>query len=700
MAVSKVTTTINGKQLSIETGRMARQASSAILTLGDTVVLATACAADTPREGIDFFPLTCDYTEKVYAAGKIPGGFFKREGRPSEREVLTSRMIDRPIRPMFAEGFVNETQVIAYVLSTDNENQSDVLAMTAASAALHISDIPFDGPLTGLRVGRVNGQFIAFPTRSEIAQSDIDMIISASRESIVMVEGGFKGVSEDVVIAALEFGYQAAQSILDLQDQLRALAGKERRAVVAPEKDEALIALVRELALEGLQAAYKIEGKKARGTAIASLKAETLAKVLEARAGEDAKPLTKRFGVAFEDLSYYVMREMILSEGRRIDGRTTDQIRPITVEVGVLPRTHGSALFTRGETQVLAVTTLGTSDDAQTIDSLEGNQTKTFTLHYNFPPFSVGEVRPLRSPGRREVGHGALAERALRQVAPGNETFPYTVRIVAETLESNGSSSMASVCSGSLALFDAGVPMPAPVAGIAMGLIKEGERYAVLSDILGDEDHLGDMDFKVAGTAEGVTAFQMDTKIKGVSMDIMRQALEQARQGRLHILGKMNAVLDTPRKEMSSYAPRLTTLWINTEKIRDVIGPGGKVIRGIIEKTGVKIDIEDSGKVTIASSSGEAAARAERMVRELTQEAELGKLYLGQVKRVVDFGAFVEIFPGTEGLIHISQLARARVKAVTDVVKEGDEVLVKVIEIDKTGKIRLSRKEALEEGMD
>lgn len=700
MAVSKVTTTINGKQLSIETGRMARQASSAILTLGDTVVLATACAADTAKEGIDFFPLTCDYTEKVYAAGKIPGGFFKREGRPSEREVLTSRMIDRPIRPMFAEGFVNETQVIAYVLSTDNENQADVLAMTAASAALHISDIPFEGPLTGLRVGRVNGQFIAFPTRSEIAQSDIDMIISASRESIVMVEGGFKGVSEDVVIAALEFGYQAAQPILDLQDQLRALAGKERRAVVAPEKDEALIALVRELALEGLQAAYKIEGKKARGTAIGSLKAETLAKVLEARAGEETKPLSKRFGAAFEDLSYYVMREMILSEGRRIDGRTTDQIRPITVEVGVLPRTHGSALFTRGETQVLAVTTLGTSDDAQTIDSLEGNQTKTFTLHYNFPPFSVGEVRPLRSPGRREVGHGALAERALRQVAPGNETFPYTVRIVAETLESNGSSSMASVCSGSLALFDAGVPMPAPVAGIAMGLIKEGERYAVLSDILGDEDHLGDMDFKVAGTAEGVTAFQMDTKIKGVSMDIMRQALEQARQGRLHILGKMNAVLDIPRKEMSSYAPRLTTLWINTEKIRDVIGPGGKVIRGIIEKTGVKIDIEDSGKVTIASSSGEAAARAERMVRELTQEAELGKLYLGQVKRVVDFGAFVEIFPGTEGLIHISQLARARVKAVTDVVKEGDEVLVKVIEIDKTGKIRLSRKEALEEGMD
>lgn len=700
MAVSKVSTTINGKQLSIETGRMARQASSVIVRLGDTVVLATACAADSPREGIDFFPLTCDYVEKVYAAGRIPGGFFKREGRPSEKEVLTSRMIDRPIRPMFAEGFKNETQVIAYVLSTDTENMGDVLAMTAASAALHISDIPFEGPLVGVRVGRVNGQLIAYPTRSEIEVSDIEMIISVSRESVIMVEGGFKGLSEDEVIAALEFGYQAAQPLLDLQEQLRAEAGKPRREVPAVAKDEALADALKARALAPLKEAFKAEGKKSRRQAITEVKASILPEFLANVAEADVASFTKRFNAAFEELEYFAMRDLILTDGRRLDGRSTTQIRPITVEVGVLPRTHGSALFTRGETQVLAVITLGTSDDIQKIDALEGNASKNFTLHYNFPPFSVGEVRMLRSPGRREVGHGALAERALRQVTPPSDSFPYTVRIVAETLESNGSSSMASVCGGSLALFDAGVPMQAPVAGIAMGLIKEGDAYAVLSDILGDEDHLGDMDFKVAGTETGVTAFQMDTKIKGVSMEIMRQALEQARQGRLHILGKMNAVLPAARKEMSPYAPRLTTIWINTEKIRDVIGPGGKVIRGIVEKTGVKIDIEDSGKVTIASHDGEAAARAERMIRELTQEAEVGKLYLGQVKRVMDFGAFVEIFPGTEGLIHISQLARARVKAVTDVVKEGDEVLVKVLEIDRQGKIRLSRKDALEDGME
>lgn len=700
MAVSRVSTQLNGTPLSLETGRMARQASSVLIQHGDTVVLATACAADSARPDIDFFPLTCDYVEKVYAAGRIPGGFFKREGRPTEKEVLTSRMIDRPIRPMFSESFRCETQIIAYVLSTDSQHMADTLAMTAASAALHISDIPFEGPLAGLRVGRVDGTFIANPTRSEIEKSDLDMILSVSRESIIMVEGGFQGVSEDTVIAALEFGYQAAQPLLDLQDALREQAGKPRREVPAAKVNEALVADVRGMALEPLREKYKVAGKKARHEAIGALKAETLEKVLTSRPGEDVAALKKAFGGIWEELEYFVLRDMILSEGRRIDGRSTTQIRPITIEVGVLPRTHGSALFTRGETQVLAITTLGTSDDAQKMDLLEGNAEKTFTLHYNFPPFSVGEVRPMRSPGRREVGHGALAERALRQVVPDPDAFPYTTRIVAETLESNGSSSMASVCGGSLSLFDAGVPMKHAVAGIAMGLIKEGDRYAVLSDILGDEDHLGDMDFKVAGTATGVTAFQMDTKIKGVSMDIMRQALEQARQGRLHILGLMNQVLSTPRSSMSQYAPRLTTIWINTEKIRDVIGPGGKVIRGIVEKTGVKIDIEDSGKVTIASTDGESAAKAERMIRELTQEAEVGKLYLGQVKRVTDFGAFVEIFPGTEGLIHISQLARTRVRAVTDVVKEGDEVLVKVIEIDKTGKIRLSRKDALEDGME
>ena len=699
MAVCRRSTTINGREFSFETGRMARQASSVLLRLGDTVVLATAVASDSARPDIDFFPLTCDYVEKVYAAGRIPGGFFKREGRPSEKEVLTSRFIDRPIRPMFAEGFRNETQIIAYVLSTDQENMADVMAMTAASAALTVSDIPFEGPLVGIRVGRIDGKFVAFPTKSEMARSDMDLILAAARESVVMVEGGCAEATEEELVRALQFGHEAAQPLIDLQEELRREIGKPRREVTPPARDTALEQELRKTHLAAVRQALTQPGKKTRRAAVSELRQGVLQKYLSGRPETEHKELTKRVVAAFEELESHILREMILSEGRRLDGRSMDEIRPITIEAGVLPRTHGSALFTRGETQALVITTLGTADDAQRIDSLEGEGTKKFTLHYNFPPFSVGEVRMLRSPGRREVGHGALAERALRYVTP-DDTFPYTVRIVSETLESNGSSSMAAVCGGSISLFDAGVPMKSPVAGIAMGLIKEDDRVAVLSDILGDEDHLGDMDFKVAGTRRGVTAFQMDTKIKGVSMEIMARALEQARKGRMHILDKMDAVLAQPRAELSTYAPRITTLWINTEKIRDVIGPGGKVIRGIIEKTGVKIDIEDSGKVVIASNDLEASTRAERMIRELTQEAEVGKLYLGQVKRITDFGAFVEIFPGTDGLIHISHLARTRVRNVSDVVKEGDEVLVKVIEVDKFGKIRLSRKDALEEGVE
>ncbi len=698
MSLVKLSAKVGDKTLSIETGRMAKQASSVVVQLGDTVVLTTAVSSD-PRPGIDFFPLTCDYVEKVYAAGRIPGGFFKREGRPSEREVLTSRLIDRPIRPMFADGYKNEVQVIATVLSADTQNLSDVLAMTGASAALSISSIPFEGPLAGLRVGRIDGRFVAFPTREQMEASDMDLIMAVSRESIVMVEGGCQQVSEEDLLAALEFGHAAAQPLIDLQIELREKAGVPLQQFEKPPFDEALADEMEAKYRARLTEALTVPDKMARRDAVRALKQEMF-EALASEREEDEAALTPVLRAAFDRLEKRIIREMVLDERRRIDGRATDEVRPITVEVGVLPRTHGSALFTRGETQALVVATLGTADDAQRIDALEGDSMKDFTLHYNFPPFSVGETRMLRSPGRREIGHGALAERALRPVAPLDDSFPYTIRLVSEILESNGSSSMASVCGGSLAAFDAGIPMKAAVAGIAMGLIKEGDRVAILTDILGDEDHLGDMDFKVAGTRDGITAFQMDTKIKGISMDIMRRALAQAREGRYHILDKMAEVLPAPRSDLSPHAPRITSIWINTDRIRDVIGPGGKTIRGIIEKTGVKIDVEDSGQVLIASPDADAANRAERMVRELTQEAEVGKLYLGQVKRVTDFGAFVEIFPGTEGLVHISHLTKGRVRRVTDVVNEGDEVLVKVIDIDRSGKIRLSRKEALDDSMD
>ncbi len=699
MSLVKLSAKVGDKTLSIETGRLAKQASSVVVQLGDTVVLATAVSSN-PRPGIDFFPLTCDYVEKVYAAGRIPGGFFKREGRPSEREVLTSRLIDRPIRPMFAEGYKNEVQIIATVLSADTQNLSDVLAMTGASAALTISSIPFEGPLAGLRVGRIDGQFVAFPTRDQMESSDMDLILAVSRESIAMVEGGCAQVSEDDLIAALEFGHEAAQPLIDLQLALREQAGVALQTFEKPPFDEDLARAMEDRYSQRVTEALTVPDKMERRAAVAAVKQAIFEEMAAEKAEEDPAQVQTLLRAAFGRLEKTLIRNMVLDERRRIDGRATDEVRPITAEVGVLPRTHGSALFTRGETQALVVATLGTADDAQRIDALEGNSLKDFTLHYNFPPYSVGETKMLRSPGRREIGHGALAERALRPVVPLDDSFPYTIRLVSEILESNGSSSMASVCGGSLAAFDAGVPMKAPVAGIAMGLIKEGDRVAVLTDILGDEDHLGDMDFKVAGTRNGITAFQMDTKIKGVSMEIMRRALAQAREGRLHILDKMAEVLPEPRPELSPYAPRITSIWINTDKIRDVIGPGGKTIRGIVEKTGVKIDVDDSGQVLIASPDGEAAGRAERMIRELTQEAEVGKLYLGQVKRVTDFGAFVEIFPGTEGLVHISHLAKGRVRRVTDVINEGDEVLVKVIDIDRSGKIRLSRKEALEDGVD
>jgi polyribonucleotide nucleotidyltransferase len=684
---------LHGRPFSIETGRVAKQAGGSVLVrYGDTVVLVTAVAAKEPRENVDFFPLTVDYQEKTFAAGKIPGGFFKREGRPSEKEVLTSRLCDRPLRPLFADGFRCETQVIATVLSYDKENDGDVLAMCGASAALQLSDIPFNGPIAGVRVGRVDGKLVLNPTASQLPQCDLQLILAGSRDALVMVEGGSKMLSEDIILDALYFGHRELQPILDMQDELRKALGKPKRTVVPPEVDHALESKVKQLAAGKISEALATAGKHERADAVR----EVRAKVLEALAGEfpEREREIKNF---FEHVHEEVVRGMIVKQKRRLDGRGLADIRPISSEVQVLPRTHGSALFTRGETQALVVATLGTSSDEQRIDSLLGDTYRKFMLHYNFPPFSVGEAKFLRGPGRREIGHGALAERAVSAVLPDETTFPYTIRVVSEILESNGSSSMATVCGSSLALMDAGVPIKAPVAGIAMGLIREGDDIRVLSDILGDEDHLGDMDFKVAGTSEGVTAVQMDIKIAGVTREIMRDALYQAREGRLHILRCMQEALSTPRADVSSYAPRIVTLKIRVDRIRDVIGPGGKVIRGIIEETGVKIDVEDDGTIYIASADEPAMQKAVDWVHRLTAEAEVGRIYKGTVKKIMDFGAFVEILPGTDGLVHISQLAPERVAKVRDVLNEGDEVMVKVLEVDKSGKIRLSRKDALKE---
>ena len=689
----KVETVFHGRPLSIEAGRLAKQADgAALVTYGETVVLVTAVAENKGREGVDFFPLTCDYLERTFAAGKIPGGFFKREGRQSEKEILTSRLIDRPIRPSFPDGFCSETQVIATVLSHDRENDPDVVAMTGASAALHISDIPFNGPIAAVRIGRLDGQLIVNPTQTQIEQIELNLIVAGNREGLVMVEGGAKMVSEDVMLDALFLAHTELQKLLDLQDELKRALGKPKRASTPPAFDEALFARVDAQLRPRIEAAFQVAGKHERAAATHEAKAEVLAALTP-----EFPDREKTLHAMLEEVTRRVMRGAIVNEGRRVDGRGLKEIRPISCEIGVLPRTHGSAVFTRGETQALAVVTLGTSSDEQKIDALIGEHYKKFMLHYNFPPYSVGEVKFLRGPGRREIGHGALAERAILAVLPSEEEFPYTVRVVSEILESNGSSSMATVCGGALSLMDAGVPIKAPVAGIAMGLIKEGEHIRILSDILGDEDHLGDMDFKVAGTAEGITALQMDIKIGRVTREIMQQALYQAREGRLHILKAMAATIATPRTEMSAHAPRIVTLKIRPDKIRDVIGPGGKVIRSIIEETGVKIDVEDDGTVLIASSEGAAMQRAISLIEGITAEPEIGKIYKGIVKKIVDFGAFVEILPNTDGLLHISQIGPGRVNRVTDVLKEGDEVMVKVLEVDKQGKIRLSRKEAMQE---
>ena len=691
---------LGGKELSIETGKMAKQADGAVvIRYGDSMVLVTAVSAKSAREGIDFLPLTCEYVEKTYGGGKIPGGYFKREGRPTDAETLVARLIDRPSRPLFPKGYRFETQLIAFSLSYDRENPTDVLAMTGAAAALHLSDVPWYGPFVGVRVIRIDGQFIINPTFQQRDKADLEFVVAVSRDAIVMVEGGADQVSEEAAVDALFFAHREAQPVLDLLEKLRAAIGKPKRTFVPPQKDEALHKLVREIGAERMRAAVTVREKHKRHEQEAQVGQQITAELCGE--GMPYAGRNKEVAEAIAGLHKKTVRDMVLNEAVRIDGRRTTDIRQITTEVGLLPRVHGSALFTRGETQALVTATLGTSSDEQRIDSLLGDVTKRFMLHYNFPPFSTGESKPMRSQSRREVGHGALAERALARVMPGEKDFPYVVRIVSETLESNGSSSMAAVCGGSLALMDAGVPIVAPVSGIAMGLIYEkgqdgaADRVAVLSDILGDEDHLGDMDFKVCGTRKGITSVQMDIKIQGLTREVLQRALKQARDGRLYILDKMAETIAAPNKEMSKYAPRIYRLHVKPDRVRDIIGPGGKMIRAIIEQTGVAIDIEDDGTVNIASPDGPSAQKAIDIVKGLTAEPEVGSFYMGTVRRIVEFGAFVEILPGTDGLVHVSELSNDRVHNVSDIVKEGEELLVKVIGIDRTGKIRLSRKEAL-----
>ena len=694
MPVHKKSVKIGASELTIETGRMAKQADgSAVLRYGDTMVLATAVSAR-DRKDVDFLPLTVEYKENMYAAGRIPGGYFRREGKLSEKETLTSRLIDRSCRPLFPEGYAYETQVMVSVISADPDNDPDVLALCAASSALWVSDLPFNGPIAGVRVGRLDGKLVANPTRKERLTSDIDLVVACSKEAIVMVEGGANEISEKDMVEALEFAHQICRTIIAAQEELRAeVRAQVREYDKAPVLDPSFKKKVSALAHEGIKAGYAIADKGKRSTALRANKKAIAAKLAQ-ELGDGFAAVEKSIGPIYEELKYEYMRELVCNGGR-IGGRAHDEVRAIDIEVGVLPRTHGSAIFQRGETQALAVATLGTSEDEQRLETLTGEDNRRFLLHYNFPPFSVNEVKPLRGPGRREIGHGALAERALRNLLPPKEQFGYTVRIVSDILESNGSSSMATVCGGTLSLMDAGVPIQSPVAGIAMGLVKEGEKVAILSDILGDEDHLGDMDFKVCGTAKGITAVQMDIKITGITTAIMLKAMEQARRGRLHILEKMKQALPEARKEISMYAPRITTIQIRTEQIKNVIGPGGKVIKDIVARTGCSVNVDDSGRVDIASADAAAVKQAVAMIQALTREAEVNKTYLGTVRRIVEFGAFVEIFPGTDGLIHISELSDKRVKTVNEVVKEGDEVMVKVISIDGSGKIRLSRKAAL-----
>jgi polyribonucleotide nucleotidyltransferase len=689
-------TNINGKRLHIETGRVACESSgSVVVTMGETVVLVTVVSTDEIREGIDFIPLTVDFQEMSYAAGKIPGNFFRRDmGRPSEKETSTSRLIDRPLRPLFPKNYNFETQIIASVLSFDKENDPDPLGILGASAAMTISDIPFEGPVGSVRVGRIDGKFIAFPTLEEQEKSDINLIVAGTKTAIVMVEGEGKFASEDDMLEAIFFGHESFQPVIDVQIEMREAVGKEKRHFLPAKEDEQLITRVatigEPLIREVLSCPEKMGRQKKRSEAIGHI-VESLKEEFQDK-GREIKD-------AMYDLERRLARHMILKEGKRIDGRSFDEVRPIECLVGVLPRVHGSALFTRGETQALVLTTLGTESDEQKIESIYGDSYRTFTFHYNFPPFSVGEAKRLGPPGRREIGHGILARRALFPVLLEKEDFPYAVRVVSEILESNGSSSMASVCGGSLSLMDAGVPIKDPVAGVAMGLISDGDDVAILTDIMGDEDHFGDMDFKVTGTRSGITALQMDIKIDGLKKEIMGKALYQAREARMHILNEMDKTLSQSRPEISRYAPRITVINVKPEKVRDIIGPGGKMIRHITLTTGTQISIDDDGKVLIASTESEGTDKAIQMIEDIVREAEIGKFYLGKVTKIVDFGAFAEILPGTEGLIHISQLAHERVNKVTDILKEGDEVLVKVVDIEN-GKIRLSRKAALGRSID
>ena len=683
---------LDGKTLTLESGWLAKQANGCVVVrYGDTMVLVSATMAKSEREGIDFFPLTVDYREKTYAAGRIPGGYLKRETRPGDMETLTCRLIDRPIRPMFPKAFRNETQIVCFVVSHDQENSPDVNAISGASAALLVSDIPFEKPVAGVRVGRKDGAFIINPTYEETQASDLSLIMAGTADAIVMVEAGANELSEEVMMNALEYGHGYIKKIVEGQIKLREMIGKEKLVVEVVETDSELTGKVTEAVRPGLADAMRIAGKQERSDATAQVK-EAMTAQFNPDGDED---LQATLDGIFHDVEKEAMRSMILDEKKRIDGRILNEVRPITCQVGYLPRVHGSSIFTRGETQALVTTTLGTSSDEQRMDNLEFKGTKTFMLHYNFPAFCTGEVKFLSGPGRREIGHGMLAERALSPMLPDKETFPYTIRIVSDILESNGSSSMASVCGGSLSLMDAGVPIKAPVAGIAMGLIKEDDRVAILSDILGTEDHLGDMDFKVAGTRNGITALQMDIKIEGLTPALMATALEQAKEGRLHILDEMAKTLATSRPEMSKYAPRITTIKVPVDKIRDVIGPGGKVIRGIIDRTGVSIDINDDGTVNIASHDEEASKSAIKIIQDLVQEVEVGKTYMGKVKKIMDFGAFVEILPGTDGLVHISQICDRRIQKVRDEIQEGDEIMVKVIDVDRNGKVKLSRKEAM-----
>ncbi len=679
---------IGDAEITIETGKLAKQTTAVLISCGGTQVLLTATSSKEQKD-LPFLPLTVEYREPASGAGKIPGGYFKREGRPTNKEIISARCIDRPIRPLFPKNYRYDTQIISNAVSNDRENEPDVLAITAASTALTLSTIPWEGPLAGIRVGRLKGRFIAFPTFSQQQECDLVLVVAVSRDAIVMVEGGADQVSEDDMIDALMFAKEAAQPLIELQDRLRKMVGKPKNEFVPPSTDAALEAAVFEHAKDSFVAALSILGKHERHAALKTAGRATRAALAETYPDRDDE-LKAAVGLVEKKL----VRTKVIEERIRIDGRKPADIRPIYIEAHPLDRPHGSALFQRGETQALVTTTLGTESDVQRLDTIRGDVYVRFMLHYNFPPYCTGEVKPLRGQSRREIGHGTLAERALSAVMPSAEDFPYMVRVVSDTLESNGSSSMAAVCGGCLSLMDAGVPLSAPVAGIAMGLMQEGDKIAVLSDILGDEDHLGDMDFKVTGTEKGITALQMDIKIKGLTREILKEALDQARGGRLHILGKMNEVLAAPRKDISQYAPRIVSMQIKVDKIRDIIGPGGKTIRAIQQQTGVVVNVDDSGRVTIASENPSSIAMAQRMIEGLTAEAEVGACYHGVVKRVVDFGAFVEILPGTDGLVHISELEEGRVDNVRDVLTEGDEVVVKVLNVDQSGKIRLSRRAA------